>query len=78
MKKKSIRTSLFTLLVIASFASHTYLNSLSVPTTNIDSKLKMEQVDVEDLANKQDATLPDVKIVKHVVLFLKKMLPISQ
>ena len=74
MKNKSIRNSLFALVVLLSIFSYTYLNSVSV-SSNVE--VGIENIQMEDITAKNEATLPDVKIIEKAANLLKNMLPVS-
>ena len=75
MKNKSIRNSLFALVIILSLFSHAYLNSVSISGT---VEPGFEKIQMEDMSIQNETVLPDVKIVEKAANFLKNMLPISQ
>jgi hypothetical protein len=75
MKNNNIRTSLFALIILISISSYAFLHSIETPNANLDSSLKVEQIELENISS-QEPIMPDVKIVKMAVDFLKNMVTV--
>lgn len=77
MKNNNLRTSLFSVIILLSIGCYAFLNTIEVPQTNVNSNFELDQVEVESL-KKQETIMPDVKIVKSTIEFLKNMVPVTQ
>ena len=77
MKNRNIRTSLFTLIILLSISSYAFLHTVETPNAKFDTSLEVEQVDLENISP-QEAVMPDVKIVKTAVEFLRNMISIPR
>ena len=77
MKNSNLRTSLFSLIILLSISSYAFLHSIEAPDANFDSSLEVQQVELENMSS-PEAIMPDVKIVKMAVEFLKNMVPVPQ
>ena len=74
MKKRSLRTYLFMVLVVFSFASFVYTNTVSVEGARKSQCTKHLMVTPED---EQESTtdLPEVQIVKQLIEKGRRLLP---
>ncbi len=77
MKNNNLRTALFSLIILLSISSYAFLNTIEAPNANFDPSLEVEQVELENISS-QETVMPDVKIVKTAVDFLKNMVPVPQ
>ncbi len=81
MKKLSTRFFLILFIIIASFCSYIYLNTVSVD--KLESSVGKQPMLVEEKDNsgpdekKNQISLPDVRLVKKVVEAGKRFLPAS-
>ena len=74
MKNSNLRTSLFSLIILLSISSFAFLHTIEAPDANFDTSLEVE---IENIST-QETIMPDVKIVKTAVEFLKNMVPVPQ
>lgn len=74
MKKRSLRTYLFLVLVVFSFASFVYINTVSVEETSKPQCNKHLMVTPED-EQENTTDLPEVKIVKQLIEKGRRLLP---
>lgn len=77
MKNNNLRTSLFSLIILLSISSYAFLHTIEAPNANFDASLEVEKVELENISS-QETIMPDVKIVKMAVEFLKNMVPVPQ
>jgi hypothetical protein len=74
MKNSNLRTSLFSLIILLSISSFAFLHTIEAPDANFDTSLEVE---IENIST-QETIMPDVKIVKTAVEFLKNMVPVPK
>lgn len=75
MKSSKLRSFLIGLLVLASIFSYTYVNTATIPSDQIRTSEKEENVDIPKQEN--NMILPEVQIVKKIMESSKKLLPAS-
>ena len=74
MKKRSLRTYLFMVLVVFSFASFVYTNTVSVEGIGKSQCTKHLMVTPED-EQENTTDLPEVQIVKQLIEKGRRLLP---
>ena len=70
MKPSKFRSVLIGLLILASICSYTYVNTVAIQPVNED----MEEM-IDENAQYQELTLPEVQIVKKLLRTGKKLIP---
>ncbi|MEL6866533.1 MAG: hypothetical protein AAFP19_19060 [Bacteroidota bacterium] len=75
MKRKSLRSALFVLLVLTSLCSYIFLNTVEMVSPGVDGSLSKELQQLEP--DEQDMALPDVQIMKTILQKSKELLPAS-
>ena len=78
MKKRSLRTYLFLVLIAFSFASYVYINTVSVEGIGKPQCSKHLLVSPDDDEPESTTDLPEVQIVKHLLEKGRRLLPATR
>ena len=74
MKNKSIRSLFMTFIIAFSLGSYIFLNTGDKSKTfQTDST----EIKIQQTPNNEASTLPDIKVTKQMVSFVKRLLPVS-
>lgn len=77
MKKRSLRTYLFLVLIAFSFASYVYINTVSVEDLS-KPQCNKQLLIAPDENHDNDTELPEVQIVKHLIEKGRQLLPATR
>ena len=77
MKKRSLRTYLFLVLIAFSFASYVYINTVSVEGF-AKSQCSKQLLSTPDDEQDNTTDLPEVQIVKHLLEKGRRLLPATR
>ena len=78
MKKVNARTVFVALLIVASFCSYIYLNTVEVeaPSPAASTEIEIEELDEVD-GTPKEVVLPDVQLLQKIIESGKRLLPTS-
>lgn len=77
MKNYNLRTFLFSVVIILSISCYAFLHTIEASNNKLKPSLEVDQIELENMSS-QEIMMPDVKIVKTGVEFLKNMFHVSQ